>query len=190
MGLTKNTWVAWSSGKDSALALQYLQSKKAAVTGLLTTITMDYERVSMHSTRKELLQLQARKLNLPLKIVEIPKDCSDETYKQKMSHAMLEAKDLGVEQVAFGDLFLKSVREYRENQLRSTRIKAIFPLWGKNTMHVSREIINNGFKAVVVAINKEKLPQALLGQEYDAKFLRELPSHVDPCGECPFGKPA
>jgi len=179
-----NIWIAWSSGKDSAFMLYWLlMDEKFCVSSLLTTVTLDYERVSMHSTRKELLQLQASRLNLPLKIIEIPKNCSNKLYDEQMSLAVAKAESLGVQYIAFGDLFLDSVRQYREKQLQETKIKPIFPLWDRNTTQLGKNFINSGFKAKVIAIDKTKMQQDLLGYEYNIDFLKKLPSNVDPCGE-------
>lgn len=180
----KNTWMAWSSGKDSAFALYVLLKEKIfSVSSLLTTITSDYERISIHATRLKLLRLQADRLNLPLELIEIPKNCSFETYEQQMSVAIQKAETQQVEHIAFGDLFLESVREYREKQFNETNIRPLFPLWNKDTKEVSKAIIHSGFKAVVQAIDKTKMPEHLLGHEYNMAFLSKLPDDVDPCGE-------
>lgn len=180
----KKVWLAWSSGKDSAFTLfRLLKDKEFCVVSLLTTITSDHERISMHSTRKELLQLQASRLNLPLKIIEIPKNCSDKLYDNQMSLAVTEAESLGINYIAFGDLFLRSVRRYREEQLQNTRIKPVFPLWCENTTQLSKNFIDGGFKAKVIAIDKTKIQKDLLGCEYDANFLEQLPPNIDLCGE-------
>ncbi len=178
-----NVWVAWSSGKDSVFTLyQLLQDQDFQVVGLLTTITKDFERVSLHSTRKELLQLQAKYLNLPLEIVEIPAACSDAIYKNQMAQVISKAEDQGIEYIAFGDLFLADVRQYREQQLQNTKIRPLFPLWHKDTQLLAQNVINN-FKAIVIAIDKDKMPEELLGHEYNQEFLDKLPADVDSCGE-------
>lgn len=181
--MTQKVWVAWSSGKDSAFTLhQLLQDKNFQVTRLLTTITQDFERVSLHSTRKELLQLQAEYLNLSLELVEIPADCSNTIYKKHMAQAITTAEAQNINYIAFGDLFLEDVRQYREQQLQQTKIKPLFPLWHKNTQQLAQNVIKN-FKAIVIAIDTTKIPQELLGHEYNQEFLDQLPTDVDPCGE-------
>ncbi len=176
-------WVAWSSGKDSAFTLyQLLQDENFQVIGLLTTVTQDFERISLHSTRKKLLLLQAEYLNLPLEIVEIPADCSNAIYKKHMAAAISKAEAQNINCIAFGDLFLEDVRQYREQQLQKTKIKPLFPLWHKNTKQLSRAFIKD-FKAIVIAIDTNKIPKELLGHEYNQKFLDKLPNDVDPCGE-------
>jgi len=177
-------WVSWSSGKDSAYALyQLLKDKRFSISGLLTTITKDFARISMHSTRKKLLEIQASRLNLPLKIIEIPKNCSNQIYEKKMLSVVLQAESDNVKYIAFGDLFLESVKQYRENQLRNSRIKPIFPLWHKNTEQLAQVFFDKGFRAIVISIDKTKVPLNLLGHEYDMNFLNQLPCDVDSCGE-------
>ena len=59
--------LTWSGGKDSALALYYLKNcRQYQITYLLTTITKDYNRISMHGVRSILLDKQSESLGLPI----------------------------------------------------------------------------------------------------------------------------
>jgi len=180
----RRSWVAWSSGKDSLWALHVLrQNDDIEVTGLLTTVTGDYQRVSMHGVREELLQAQAAALGLPLYRVVIPAWCSDEVYDQAMQAAMDDARRAGVTQVAFGDLFLESVRAYREERLGRIGMEACFPLWGRDTAALAREMIDGGLRARITCLDPSKVSRDLAGREYDLSLLEGLPESVDPCGE-------
>ncbi len=181
---SKNTWLSWSSGKDSAFTLYMLSIEKHyCVTGLLTTLTEPYHRVSMHGVREELLDLQGKLLNLPITKVFIPSECSNEIYNAKMQEVLSCAIQKKVECYGFGDLFLKDIREYREKQLSKTHITPIFPLWGQDTTQLSKRLIQTKHKAIVSCIDEQKLPLSFLGREYNESFLAELPNNVDPCGE-------
>lgn len=180
----KNAWMSWSTGKDSAFALYQLTTKTdIEVTGLLTTVTEDYNRVSMHAVREELLELQAESLGLPLHKVKIPSKCTNEIYEQRMKAAINEAKELRISCMAFGDLFLEDIRNYRVEKLKDTGIEPLFPLWNFPTKELANEIISSGFKAVITCIDPKVLPESFAGREYDQKFLADLPSQIDPCGE-------
>lgn len=178
------TWMCWSSGKDSAFALYELKRRKnIEVCGLLTTVTKDYDRVSMHGVRRTLLEAQARVLKLPLEVVEIPPVCSNRDYEERMGVAIRKARAEGVTHMAFGDLYLQDVREYRERQLKGTGISPFFPLWHRPTEELSREIIESGTKAILSCVDTRKLGVSFSGREYDPKLLSELPQSIDPCGE-------
>lgn len=180
----KNTWMSWSTGKDSAFALYQLRTRTdIEVTGLLTTVTEDYNRVSMHAVREELLELQAKSLGIPLYKVKIPSKCTNEIYELRMKAAINEAKKLHISCMAFGDLFLEDIRKYRVEKLKDTGIEPLFPLWNLPTKELANEIINSGFKAVITCIDPKVLPESFAGREYDQKFLADLPTQVDPCGE-------
>ncbi|HEV2166415.1 MAG TPA: ATP-binding protein [Thermoplasmata archaeon] len=176
--------VAWSSGKDCALALHELrQSPDRVVVGLLTTLTREFDRVSMHGVRRELLDRQALAAGLPLHVVEIPSPCPNEVYERAMGEAIAQLERAGVDEVAFGDLFLEDVRAYREAVLKGTGVTPIFPLWGRRTLELAKEIPRLGFDARVVCLDPRKVPKELAGRRYDEAFLADLPEGVDPCGE-------
>jgi uncharacterized protein (TIGR00290 family) len=174
----------WSGGKDSALALYEIKkNKEYEVVALLTTVTEDYDRISMHGVRRSLLERQAQSLGLPLHKVLIPKDCSNEIYAARMTEALNHFKQQGVGTVAFGDIFLEDVRKYREDNLAKLSMKAVFPIWGRDSAELVRSFIALGFKAVVSCINTKVLDKKFLGRQIDEDFIRELPPHIDPSGE-------
>jgi len=176
--------LAWSGGKDSALALYELTSLEGTeITALLTTITEGQDRISMHGVRQELLMMQAKALGYPLEEVRIPPHCSNEVYEQRLQQALEKYQRAGVTQAAFGDLFLAEVRAYREQHLKRAGMRAVFPLWGRNTGEVARQFVELGFRAVVVCVDTEALDCAFASREYDESFLKDLPRTVDPCGE-------
>lgn len=176
--------VSWSGGKDSALALQkVIKTGGYEVRALLTTVTADFDRISMHGVRRSLLHAQASSLGLPLEEVWIPKGASNETYEAQMRAALSKHRDEGVEEVAFGDLFLRDVRDYREERLGQVAMRGLFPLWGLDTGRLSREFIELGFRAVVCCVDPKQLGKEFCGREFDRPFLESLPPGVDPCGE-------
>ncbi len=174
--------VAWSGGKDSALALHRVMSRHD-VKVLLTTITKPYSRVTMHGVRVELVRLQAESIGIPLEEVVIPYRCPDKVYRRIMSRKMGELMRRGVEAVVFGDIFLEDVRRFREENLREVGMEGVFPLWGEDTWKLSREFLQLGFKAVITCIDPRRLDPENLGRQYSLEFLGNLPPDVDPCGE-------
>jgi len=174
----------WSGGKDSALALdELLRGDAVDVVGLLTTVTADYDRVSMHGVRRRLLERQAALLGLPLEIVYLSKDSSNEEYESRMEELLLRYKEKGVLTAAFGDIHLSEVREYRERNLEVVGMKALFPLWGRNTRELARFFVRRGFKAVVTCVDTRVLDGGFVGRMMDNVFFADLPTDVDPCGE-------
>ncbi len=176
--------VAWSSGKDAAYALHAVRQAGALeVVGLLTTVTRAFGRVSMDGVRESLLEAQAVAAGLPLTRVQIPYPCPNEVYEQAMAAALDEARGQGVTRVVFGDLFLSDVRAYREAQLARAGFSGVFPLWGRDTALLAREMLASGIDARLVCIDPTKLDRAFAGRPFDADLLRTLPATVDPCGE-------
>jgi len=177
-------WLCWSSGKDSAWALHTVRRQNdVQIVGLLTVLTETYGRVSMHGVREDVLLAQAEAAQLPLHRVPIPSPCSDETYRRAMARAIETAKGQGVTRIVFGDLFLEDVRAYREQMLSGTGIEPRFPLWGRPTHELAREMIAAGLVAHVTCLDPKKVPRELAGQVFDQDLLERLPPNVDPCAE-------
>jgi uncharacterized protein (TIGR00290 family) len=178
------TLVSWSSGKDSAWSLHLLhQDPQYRVAGLLTTLNNEFDRVAMHSTRREVLEAQAEAAGLPLHVVPLPWPCSDEEYESAMRTACDAAIASGIKAIAFGDLFLEDIRRYREERLIGTGLTPVFPVWKLDTRALLREMIDAGVKTRIVCIDPKKVPREFAGRDLDEEFLRDLPQGVDPCGE-------
>jgi uncharacterized protein (TIGR00290 family) len=176
--------LSWSGGKDSALALYELQKTKSyEIVSLLTTITQDFDRISMHGVRTILLEMQAESLGLPLEKVFITKDITNEQYERKMWEVMAKFLAAGISSVVFGDIFLEDLRKYREDNLSKIGMKGIFPIWKRNTTVLAKGFIESGFKAVITCIDSNLLDKMFIGRTFDELFLSELASGVDPCGE-------
>lgn len=181
---TIRTVVSWSSGKDSAYALHVLRADRARhVVGLVTTVSTPYDRVSMHGVRRALLEQQARATGLPVHTVEIPSPCSNTDYERAMRAVVDRLVATGVQEIAFGDLFLEDIRAYRTERLAGTGLRPIFPLWGRSTSALAHEILRAGFDARVVCVDPRKIDRSFAGRRYDGALLAELPPEVDPCGE-------
>jgi uncharacterized protein (TIGR00290 family) len=177
--------VSWSSGKDSAWALHVLREQTdLEVVGLFTTVNSAFDRVAMHAVRADLLRDQARAIGLPLTEIRIPYPCSDAEYASAMSEALTAAAQEGVTAIAFGDLFLEDVRRYREDRMRGTRITPLFPLWGRPTHRLAREMIAAGLRARITCVDPKQLDRGFVGRDFDPQLLDALPANVDPCGEC------
>lgn len=180
----KNVLMSWSGGKDSCLALHEIRKQgKYSVAALLTTVTRDYDRISMHGVRRELLERQAGSLDLPLRQILISKGASNDEYEAKMAEAFAEYREKGIDTVVFGDLFLEDIRAYREQFLARNKMRGLFPVWKRDTRFFIREFIELGFKAVVTCIDSRILDQSFAGRLIDETFLSSLPAEVDPCGE-------
>ena len=175
---------AWSGGKDSAMALYEIQrGKEYEIVSLLTTITEDYDRVSMHGVPRIMVEEQARSLGLPIEEVFISKDSSNEEYETKMKETLIKFKQAGVSLVVFGDVLLEDVRKYREDNLSRVGMKGIFPIWGRNTAELTRSFIALGFQAITTCIDTKVLDKSFIGRILDKHFLAQLPPNVDPAGE-------
>jgi len=176
--------LSWSGGKDSALALlRLLDNPQATPVRLVSTFTEGVDRISMHGVRRELIQRQADAVALPLDEVWIPRESDNETYEKAVGEYLFDAKNLGVDAIAFGDLYLADIRKYRERLVAKSPLSCVFPLWLEDTSLLATEFIARGFQAKTCCIDTASLDDAFCGREMDQSFFDELPKGVDPCGE-------
>jgi len=176
--------VSWSGGKDSAMALyETLKGGRHEVVALLTTMTQDYDRISMHGVRSSLLRHQAESLGLKSEVVFITKNASNEEYESSMGKTLSAYRKEGVSSVVFGDIFLQDLRKYREEKLSIANMNCFFPIWNIETKQLARTFIAAGFKAVTTCVDTNALGKEFVGREINEGFLSALPKGVDPCGE-------
>ncbi len=184
--MSRRVLLSWSSGKDSAWTLHVLRQQQGVeVVGLLTTFNEAAGRVAMHAVRRSLVEDQAAAARLPLWRVPLPFPCSNADYEERMRTVIGRAREEGVTHVAFGDLFLEDVREYRIRMLSRTGIEPLFPLWCSqaDTPALARRMLREGLRAVLTCVDPNQLPETFAGRAYDAALMSDLPPAVDPCGE-------
>ena len=175
--------LAWSSGKDCAWSLHVLRRQNIEVSGLLTTLNEAADRVAMHGVRRTLLEAQSEAAGIPLWQVPLPWPCTNDEYEARMAGACRRAVAEGFDTIAFGDLFLRDIRAYRERQLAGSGLTPIFPLWELPTAALARDMIAGGLRARLTCVDSRQLDPAFSGREFDAALLADLPPSVDPCGE-------
>jgi uncharacterized protein (TIGR00290 family) len=180
----KKAFFNWSGGKDSALALyKLLNDSEYKVEALLTNVSDQFDRISMHGVRKELLIKQTESLDIPLHTLKLTENISMNDYDEIMKHQLSEFTSKGFTHSIFGDIFLEDLKKYREEKLSEVGLKGVFPLWKMDTLTTVKEFIDLGFKAIVVCANAKLLDESFVGREINHSFLADLPAEVDPCGE-------
>jgi uncharacterized protein (TIGR00290 family) len=178
--------LSWSGGKDSAMALAELRADpRYEVVALVTTLTREYDRISMHGIRRDVLAAQVDAIGIPLVPVGIPAAASNASYEQALAAALSELRERhrGIERIAFGDLYLAEIRAYRERLFAGLGWQAEFPVWGRDTSAFARDVIARGFRALLTCVDTTQLDAAFAGREFDAELLADLPAVVDRCGE-------
>jgi uncharacterized protein (TIGR00290 family) len=178
--------LSWSGGKDSALALDALsRDPEVEVVGLLTSVTRSYDRISVHGVRRAMLEAQVERLGLPLFEISLDPGCTNDAYEAAFHAALggIRRELPEVRRIAFGDLFLEDVREYRERLLAGSGFEPMFPIWGLDTAALARRFIADGFSARLVCVDTTQLDAGFAGRLFDEELLADLPVTADPCGE-------
>ena len=180
----KRVLLSWSSGKDSAWTLHVLRQRgDCEIVGLLTTVNSHFDRVAMHGTRRSVLEAQANAAGLPLWPIMLPWPCSNDIYEEHMREACNRAISEHVDTIAFGDLFLRDIRAYREKQLAGSGLEPLFPLWDIPTALLAREMLTAGLRAKLTCVDTKQLAESYVGRDFNSQLLAELPATADPCGE-------
>jgi uncharacterized protein (TIGR00290 family) len=180
----KKVLLSWSSGKDSAWTLHLLRKQAdIQVVALVTTFNSAANRVAMHAVRRALVETQAEQTGLPLWRAELPWPCSNLDYEERMRTVCQRATAEGITAIAFGDLFLQEIRDYRVRQLQGTGLEPLFPVWQIPTQQLSRDMIAAGVKAKITCVDPSKLAKSFAGRDYDLRLLQDLPPEIDRCGE-------
>jgi uncharacterized protein (TIGR00290 family) len=175
---------SWSGGKDCSLGLYSLrQNRLMEITSLLTVVTAEQGRVSMHGVSQELVERQAEAIECPLETIVVSRKTSSTEYEEKLQECLERHKSKGVTLVAFGDIFLEDLKKYRESSLARIGMKGLFPLWQQKSLILARRFIELKFTAIVTCVDGQKLDGKFCGRTFDASFLADLPEGVDPCGE-------
>jgi uncharacterized protein (TIGR00290 family) len=178
--------LAWSGGKDSAMALAALRDDPDIdVVALVTTMTREYDRISIHGVRRSVLEAQVAALGTALVEVPIPAAASNAIYEDALAIALagLRRQHPTLRHLAFGDLFLADVRAYRERLLAALDWEPLFPLWGSDTAALAAHFIERGFRAILTCVDTTQLNAEFAGRQFDAALLASLPASADPCGE-------
>jgi uncharacterized protein (TIGR00290 family) len=180
----KKVLLSWSSGKDSVWALHRLrQQPDIEVVALLTSFNSAAGRVAMHAVRRALVDAQAVRTEIPQWSVDLPWPCSNAEYEERMRGVCQRAVAEGITAVAFGDLFLQDIRDYRERQLQGTGLEPLFPVWEIPTAQLARDMIAAGVKAKITCVDPAQVDRSFAGHDFDQTLLDSLPPGVDPCGE-------
>lgn len=174
----------WSGGKDSALALyKLLRDPRYTIVSLLTTTNKETARSTMHGIPQSILIQQAESIGLPLYEVQLKPKGSMDDYAQSMLEAVEHFKSQGVNQFAFGDIYLEDVKHYREEQLEPYGITLLEPLWGIPTETLMEEFLNLGFLTKLITLDASLLDLHFVGKTLSKQLIEQFPSNIDICGE-------
>lgn len=175
--------LSFSGGKDSMLALYELQKRSRPVHCLFTTVWSENERTVAHEESLRSIREQANRLQIPIHFIYT----SFETYAEDFVAVLKQLKKIySLTTIAFGDWYLQGHRDWGETQAKKIGLQPCYPLWSTESEMVNklRYFIGLGFKAKVIKIDREKLPQAWLGRIIDESFVEDIVQYdVCPMGE-------
>lgn len=169
----------FSGGKDGLYALHLAQKRGVEVPYLLVLKTT--MGTSPHWENFSALTALARAMGKELLTFDMARG----------SKALAEfISSLGVDYLIAGDVLLEAHVQWIERLAEEAGVKALEPLWGRNTGELAKEILNAGFEYAIMAVDKEKLGKEWLGYTFrspqDLEHFLERNPDADPIGE--FGE--
>lgn len=168
----------WSGGKDSYLALRRLRKEGRDVL-LLTTFDEETRMVAHQNVAIEQIKRQAEAIGLPLMGVPV----AGGEYVQCCNEAIKKLGDEGVtvSRVAFGDLHLNHIRQWRETQLDSLG-QLYYPVW-RVPYHQLLQELWDAHVAIKVTAVEDSVEGVSVGDVFNQEFVSRLPEGVDVFGE-------
>lgn len=160
-----------------------MQEGECEILALISTVIEGESKIDMHEVPQALLEAQACALGFPLYTLALPRHPGNIVYEEKFGGMLERLKRRGVQGVAFGDIFLQDIRDYREGFLQRVGVQPLFPLWKADSHQLIRDFIDLGFKGITVCVDSRALDSSFAGRDVDEDFLQNLPAGVDPCGE-------
>jgi len=173
---------SWSGGKDSCLACYKAMQMGYRINYLFNLISKKYQRCCFHGIQKELIDLQAELIGIPL----FQKGVSDdmELYEKEFKEAVTYLKTKGIDGMVFGDIYLTEHKNWVERVCKELEINPIEPLWEKTPEEIVEEFISLGFKTIVVSAKAELFSKNIIGRLVDRKLVEELKQRgICCCGE-------
>ena len=172
--------VSWSGGKESCFALYEAIGRGYEISHLVNFISREFHRVSFHGTEPRLIQLQSQALGIPL----LQKETTRDGYEQEFKEAVRSLVPGGVEGMVFGDIYVQEHIDWVERVCNDLGIKAVEPLWGRDTEDILSCFIEARFEAVIVGVRADMIDKEWVGRQVDRAFMDYLKKKdIDICGE-------
>lgn len=161
---------SWSGGKDGAFALHEAVLAGAMPRMLVSMMIEGGERSRSHGLHREVLQDQADAIGIPIRFAASSWDKYDENFVGLVNEAVAGGSSTGI----FGDIDIEDHRKWVEGRCAEAGASAQLPLWQRDRELLVGQVIEAGFKAVIVAVRDGVLPESLLGRVLDEETLEEI----------------
>jgi uncharacterized protein (TIGR00290 family) len=172
--------MSYSGGKDSALVLHKLIEEGHRLVALVINSNPEQGRSWFHGIPNDLFEVVADSLGVPLIIC----DCTPDDYNEAFERGLAEAKALGAEACAFGDIDIEQHREWDEARAAAAGLTCLLPLWQQDRDAVVAELLERGIKAVIKVVDLSQLDESLLGLTLTTEVVEQIKaSGADACGE-------
>ena len=170
-----------SGGKDSTLALDRARRNGFDVRFLANIYEGSTGRVRFHGVRQGLIATQARALGLEY----VAAATSPQSFEDAFLSTLKRLKASGVTGVIFGNIHLEDVRAWYEERVTANGLEHVEPLWGAPPVEIAWEVVEQGYRSIIVGVDLARPAVSYLGREFDADVVTDMSTteELDPCGE-------
>ena len=172
----------WSGGKDSCFACYKAKLQGHRIVSLINFADSYGTGSVSHGLSADIIRKQTRLIDIPFLQKAMPEKGYREAFKALIEEYKIKE---GIEGIVFGDIYLQEHRDWIDKVCAELKVKAILPIWTRDTEGLIKEIIDSAFKSVVVSVRKDILGEEWLGREIDDRFVKDLKAlgNIDLCGE-------
>lgn len=172
--------LATGAGKDATLALHRARAEGLDVAVGFNLYDGETDRVAFHGTPIRLVRAHCEALGLEPVLAPTEPGRFEAAFE-----GMLERLGgMGVGGVVFGNIHLEDVRAWYEERTTGAGLLHREPLWGGAPDRLVREVLELGYRALVVSVDLDRGDPGWVGRPLDADLVDEMAARgVDPCGE-------
>ncbi|WP_229838488.1 MULTISPECIES: diphthine--ammonia ligase [Roseivirga] len=171
---------SWSGGKDSYLAYCKALTSGGCPKVLLNVLNESGKRSRSHGIPRELLQMQAMNIGLPITFIE-----TEWTNYESRFVARLQAvkSEYDLTHAVYGDIDIEEHRSWEEKVSKAAGLQAYLPLWKKGRRDLVLQMLELNMQCLIVSC-QEQWADAILGKTIDHKLLNKFGQlGIDACGE-------
>ncbi len=171
--------MSYSTGKDSALALQKMLMNGYECVGMIISFNYNDNTSSTHKLAMKDLKILIDAIGIPTKIIK-----GDNNYQNNFRQALQDYEITGANLVCTGDIDMGPHFDWYKKTCEGTSFKPILPLYKKDRETLIEELYAQNIKAIIKVINQKYLDDNLLGQYLNTKSVTKFKQNeIDICGE-------
>ncbi len=165
--------VLFSGGKDSCYSAYLAKKAGYELACLITVLSENKESYMFHTPSIEKTKQQAQVMNIPLLIQETKGEKEKELEDLEQVIKLAKEK-YNIDTIVTGALYSVYQASRIQKICDKLNLKCFNPLWHKDEIEYLKELVEEGFKVLIVGIAAYPLDKSWLGKIIDKQFIDEV----------------